>query len=206
MNISIIIPVYNVAPYIEDCLHSVMRQTYAGDMECFIVDDCGTDDSIAIAERMITEYNGSIRFEMLHHDHNRGLSAARNTGMERATGDYIYFLDSDDEITEDCLEKMMAVVMEHPEVELVQGSYEVNGVTYPRKSINPLTYTVSNQEVRECLYLRSQVTSSAWNKLVKRSFIINYHLLFKEGLLYEDFLWQFYSFKYLKNVLCPKSS
>ena len=54
MMVSIIIPVYNVAPYIEDCLQSVMRQTYQGDMECLLVDDCGTDDSIAIAERFIT--------------------------------------------------------------------------------------------------------------------------------------------------------
>lgn len=84
--VSIIIPVYNVAPYIEDCLRSVMRQTYAGPMECLIVDDCGTDESIHIAERLITEYNGPIHFDILHHNHNRGLSAARNTGIENAVG------------------------------------------------------------------------------------------------------------------------
>ena len=122
MTVSIIIPVYNVAPYIEDCLKSVMMQTYKGEMECIIVDDCGTDDSIAIAEQMIAAYQGAIQFRMLHHERNKGLSAARNTGTIAATGDYIYYLDSDDEITEDCIEKLMAVAMHDPGIEMVQGN------------------------------------------------------------------------------------
>ena len=60
LKVSIIIPVYNVAPYIGDCLQSVMRQTYAGSMECLLVDDCGEDDSMAIVERMIAEYNANL--------------------------------------------------------------------------------------------------------------------------------------------------
>ena len=64
MMVSIIIPVYNVAPYIEDCLRSVMRQTYQGDMECLLVDDCGTDDSISIAERLIREYNDNDNYNL----------------------------------------------------------------------------------------------------------------------------------------------
>ena len=90
MRLSIIIPVYNVEPYIEDCLRSVMRQTYQGAMECLIVDDCGTDDSMAIAERTIATYEGPIVFQVLHHERNRGLSAARNTGTLAAKGDYLY--------------------------------------------------------------------------------------------------------------------
>ena len=74
--ISIIIPVYNVEPYISDCLQSVMRQTYKGEIECILVDDCGTDKSVEIAEKRIAEYDGPIEFKVLHHDHNRGLSAA----------------------------------------------------------------------------------------------------------------------------------
>ena len=73
MTVSIIIPIYNVALYIEDCLKSVMRQTYQGEMECLLVDDCGTDDSMAIAERMVGEYEGPIRFKVIRHERNRGL-------------------------------------------------------------------------------------------------------------------------------------
>ena len=76
--ISIIIPIYNVEEYIEECLQSVMRQTYKGEIECILVDDCGKDNSIAIAEQLIADYTGSIAFRILHHEHNRGLSAARN--------------------------------------------------------------------------------------------------------------------------------
>ena len=127
LKVSIIIPVYNVAPYIGDCLQSVMRQTYAGSMECLLVDDCGEDDSMAIVERMIAEYNanlnanlnegGGIQFRILHHERNRGLSAARNTGTFAAVGEYLYYLDSDDEITDDCIEKLMQRVMENPDIE-----------------------------------------------------------------------------------------
>ena len=105
-SVSIIIPVYNVEPYVEDCIRSVIRQTYGGKMECIVVDDCGTDNSMDVVERVIGEYNGPIPFRILHHEHNRGLSAARNTGMDAATGDYLFFLDSDDELTDDCIEKL----------------------------------------------------------------------------------------------------
>lgn len=105
MNVSIIIPIYNVASYIEECLRSVMLQTYQGKMERLMVDDCGTDDSIAIAEKMIANYSGPIKFQIMHHEYNRGLSAARNIGTLQATGGYLYYLDSDDEITIDCIKK-----------------------------------------------------------------------------------------------------
>ena len=104
--ISIIVPVYNVALYVESCIRSVIRQTYDGPMECIVVDDCGTDNSMDIVEKLVAEYDGPISFKVLHHEHNRGLSAARNTGMDEAKGDYLFFLDSDDELTEDCIEKL----------------------------------------------------------------------------------------------------
>ena len=154
MKVSIIIPVYNVAPYIKDCLMSVMRQTYAGLVECIVVDDCGTDESIAVAERLIAEYKGPIRFEILHHDHRRGLSAARNTGMHKATGEYIFFIDSDDEITEDCLEKMMAVVEADPKAEVVIGrriKYADGKQTIFPQEIR-IDHARTNEEVRDCFY------------------------------------------------------
>ena len=154
MNVSIIIPVYNVAPYIEDCLRSVIGQTYRGVIECLIVDDRGTDDSIAIAERLIKDYSGPIRFEILHHEHNRGVAAARNTGALKAKGDYIFYLDSDDEITTDCIEKMMAVASQEPDIEMVQGNYirfcdgkQIHG---PREI--SIVHASPNEEVRNCFY------------------------------------------------------
>jgi len=67
LSISIIIPIYNVEPYVEACVRSVMRQTYDGTMECIVVDDCGTDNSMAVVESLISEYNGPITFKVLNH-------------------------------------------------------------------------------------------------------------------------------------------
>ena len=171
MKVSIIIPVYNVAPYIADCLRSVMRQTYTGTMECLIVDDCGTDDCIAIAERMIADYKGPIRFRILRHKQNRGMSAARNTGTEAAIGEYLYYLDSDDEITEDCIERLMGKVAEYPDVEMVQGNacrHLMGGgsVNLVKEVLVPSVE--SNEEARRCFYQFGQIYVNVWNKLLRR--------------------------------------
>ena len=102
--VSVIIPVYQVSDYVERCLLSVMNQTYQN-IECIIVDDCSTDDSVAKCDRLISTYKGPIKFQILHHERNRGLSAARNTGTDAATGEYIFYLDSDDEITDETFDK-----------------------------------------------------------------------------------------------------
>ena len=132
--VSIVIPVYNVEPYIEECLQSVMRQTYLGMMECILVDDCGTDNSMGIAEQLIEAYNGPIDFKVLHHEHNRGVSAARNTGIDAACGEYIFFLDSDDWISDDCIERLTQP-LEFEKYDFVVGHYERDGgdwlVSYP---------------------------------------------------------------------------
>ena len=101
MTISVVIPVYNVAPYVERCLSSVMRQSLPA-TECIIVDDASTDNSV---------YNT-----------NRGLSAARNTGTDAATSSHIYYLDSDDEMTPDCLQKLAAPISRDDTIEMVMGS------------------------------------------------------------------------------------
>ena len=201
MKLSIIIPVYHVAPYIEDCLRSVMRQTYQGAMECLIVDDCGTDDSMAIAERVIASYEGPIVFQIFHHERNRGLSAARNTGTLAAKGDYLYYLDSDDVITEDCIALLMGKAEEYPEAELVQGNsccHTLTGETVVFVKQYALAVASSNDEVRECYY--RQMNVAVWNKLIRRDFLIDHHLFNKEGIIYEDRLWTFYLLKYLNKA------
>ena len=178
-----------------------MRQTYQGAMECLIVDDCGTDDSMAIAERVIASYDGPIVFQILHHERNRGLSAARNTGTLAAKGDYLYYLDSDDEITEDCIALLMGKAEEYPEAELVQGNYfchTLTGETVVPIKQYALAVASSNDEVRKCYY--RQMSVNVWNKLIRRDFLIDHHLFNKEGILFEDELWIFYLLKYLNKA------
>ena len=214
VKVSIIIPVYQVAPYIGDCLRSVMRQTYTGSMECLLVDDCGGDDSMAIAEEMIRDYEENlpqrqkgrgIQFRIFHHEVNRGLSAARNTGTLEAVGEYLYYLDSDDEITDRCIEILMQRMMEDPDIEMVQGNVcrhlmNAKSVVDVKKVVLPLAS--NREEVRSCFYQYRQIYVSVWNKLLKRSVIIDNNVLCKEGLLFEDHLWIFYLMKYVKRAAC----
>ena len=203
-SISIIIPVYNVEPYVEDCIRSVMRQTYDGPMECIVVDDCGTDNSMAVVERVVAEYNGPITFKILHHTHNRGLSAARNTGIDTATGDYLFFLDSDDEISKECLSLMINQVFEHPDIEIVQGLVlsVPDKEYYHMERYQEIGYKEDNMWIRHEFYKwRNFFPCQAWNKLIKTNFIRNNDLIFWEGIIHEDEHWMFRVVQHLKKYI-----
>ena len=200
LGVSIVVPVYNVAPYIESCLKSVMGQTYAGDMECLLVDDCGSDGSMAIAERMIGAYTGPIRFQILHHEHNRGLSAARNTGTDAATGDYVLFLDSDDELTQDCIERLVRPVLEDVTIEMVDGNHST--VSNNKQVVSKRQERMINTQkaVRDFYFCKRGFYVNAWNKLVSKRFIEQHQICFKEGFLWEDALWTFFLLKHLRRI------
>ena len=194
MKVSIIIPIYNVEKYVERCLRSVMAQTY-GDIECLLVDDCTPDGSMAICERMLAEYVGPIDFKVLHHERNRGLSAARNTGTAAAMGKYIYYLDSDDEITPDCIALLVAEAEKHPGVEMVIGNRVGDelidlGEAYCFRGRN---YYEDNAWFLYQSYRRDgNIPVTAWNKLLNKDFLLANDLSFLEGILAEDQLWSFY--------------
>lgn len=202
MKVSIIIPIYNVSDYIERCLTSVMVQTYK-DIECILVDDCTPDDSIEKCQRMISEYQGNIEFIILHHKRNRGLSAARNTGTDAASGEFIYYLDSDDEITSDCISLMAKEIEGHPDVEIVMAAtksvpYSVNyDLPYYKKKI----YVDDNDWVRYNFYKPWPCLQvNAWNKLINIKFVKNNQLYFKEGIIHEDEMWMFMVAKKLNRL------
>ena len=100
MKISVIIPVYNVEKYIRRCLLSVKDQKCEDfNIECLIVDDCSPDGSMTIVRDLIEKNDDkSITFTIISHEKNKGLSEARNSGIKASTGDYLYFIDSDDDI------------------------------------------------------------------------------------------------------------
>ena len=192
MQVSIIIPVYNVETYIEKCLQSVADQTFNGEMECLIIDDCGQDNSVSIAEQFTNNYKGKIHFQILYHDHNRGLSAARNTGIDNAKGDWIYFLDSDDWIIPECIELMFECVKKHPNTDAVYaGTNVINGkhewADYENRYLPE--YTEDQWWINTTLLKRGVLGMTAWNKLFKRELIEKNHLRFLEGLKNEDEVW-----------------
>ena len=196
--ISIIIPVYKVEKYIERCLLSVMNQRCQSiSIECIIVDDCSPDGSMQIAKKLIENYSGPIQFEMVSHDKNLGLSAARNTGMSLAKGDYLLFIDSDDYITDDCIQKLTDVVQQNPEVEVVKGNHQgradINLARIPQGHL-------SNDQLLDLLY-KSIIPVMAWNTLIKKSLVEKWGLSFKVGLIQEDVLWTNLLFRHVNSFV-----
>lgn len=205
--VSIIIPVYNVAPYVEDCIRSVMNQTMTEGVECIIVDDCGQDNSMEIVERIVAGYKGYIDFRILHHDHNRGLSAARNTGIDSAKGEYIYYLDSDDKIVPDCIEKLVSSEKKHPDSQIVFAGAEASADNY--KWLDYTTkelpeYSDNQDWLQRSMLKRCDFGMTAWNKLISRKFICENGLRFVEGLVHEDEVWNFDLSKYIQSAAFVK--
>lgn len=200
MKISIIVPVYNVEQYIKECFDSIAAQTYKGEIECIFVDDCGQDDSVAVLEKLIAEYNGPIQFCIVHHEHNKGLSGARNMGIKKASGDYLYFLDSDDSITSDCIEKLTTLAEKYPGVEIVQGSAKSNSDWLMLKWNLTPEYSESFKWIRTTMLKRYVLPMTAWNKLVRRDFVLEHELYFAEGMIHEDEVWNFMLSKYVHRI------
>lgn len=200
--VSVIVPVYQVSDYVERCLVSVMKQTYPH-IECVLVDDATEDDSIEKCNSLIKHYQGPIQFKIIHHEQNRGLSVARNTGTNAATGDYLYYLDSDDEIMPGCIEKLVSYVLEDNRIELVQGRYLRKDDGKDELGKSDEVWIWNNEEARNQFLHWRTLNCAAWNKLLKKAFIIDNRLYFREGASNEDFLWTFYLIKYLNNAqLC----
>ena len=167
--VSIIIPTYNVEAYIRECLESVAAQTYEGNIECIIVDDCGTDNSIAVAEQFITEYKGCIDFRILHREKNGGLSAARNSGTDAATGDYIFYLDSDDLLFPNSIADLMAIAERYPHADIVQGKMvSTNGVEAQYKKQQSSEIITKKTELLKLLLIPGENSVSSWNRLYRR--------------------------------------
>lgn len=188
INISIIIPIYKVEKWIKRCLLSVCNQTYAN-IECIIVNDATPDKSMDIVESILKGYVGPIRFKIIAHEKNQGLSAARNSGIEVATGDYLFFLDSDDELySPDDMEILNVYIEKYGEADFFIGDYEPIG--FKTHLAFPHIDKFCGKDVFFS-YIQGAWPVVAWAKFVKRSFFIDKKLFFEKGLLHEDVLFSF---------------
>ena len=200
MDISVIVPIYNVENYILECLQSVAVQTKTKDVECILVDDCGTDNSVKVAEQFISAYEGDISFALLHHPENRGLSAARNTGIKNARGKYLFFLDSDDAIKSYCLDELFTLA-ETYQADMVQGAYESDLASMKRFEDSPLPEFSENKSFVKRTLLNYDVNPvMAQNRLVRRQLVVDNNLWFKEGIIHEDLYWSFFLAKVVERI------
>ena len=184
MLVSVIVPVYNVEPYLREALDSVVNQTYK-DLEIIIVDDGSTDGSADICE----EYADSDPRIKLIHQSNKGLSGARNTGLDNATGDFVAFVDSDDSISPSFVETLVSALISSDSsiaicrCSVIYASGSMNGVA--ASSVFP---TISNGIYERAdairLLIEEKMSFNACNKLFKRELFSG--VRFPEGHVYED--------------------
>lgn len=200
--ISIIIPVFKVEEYIEECIQSVLSQTLAEKelLECILVDDCGGDSSIDIARKIIAEYDGPIKFKIVRREKNGGLSAARNSGIKQARGKYVYFLDSDDILPEDAMESLWERAKQYPGVDIVTGEF----LPFPDTGYRAEFHGKNPPEFMEGVELQANyfelMPEIACNKLVRREWLETKDLYFMEGILHEDHHWYVRMYEYLGSL------
>lgn len=176
MKISIIIPVYNVEKYIIKCLKSVKRQSF-DDYECLIIDDGSKDNSIKLAEEYI---NGDARFK-IYHKENGGLSDARNYGIKLAKGEYLFFLDSDDYISDTLLQDTYEVAKKNDsDIVCFDMMYVYEDGRDSKVSSGGNFEVTSYQENKSLIF----INNSANNKLYKRTFLEDKRFI--KGMWYED--------------------
>ena len=180
MKISVIIPVYNVEEYLAQCLESVIYQSYK-DLEIIIVDDGSPDNSSAVYEKYAAL---DSRIKVIKQE-NGGLSAARNTGLDAATGDYVHFIDSDDYVSCDYYEKMLAAAI------ATDADIAAGGVV----SQNGQKYSISYQDsvVLSRLAEKFKVTNAlnvcvVWRYIYRREFLEKNGFRFEVGRIFEDIL------------------
>ena len=199
MLISIIVPIYNVEKYIERCLDSVYNQTY-NHIEVILVNDCTTDNSFIIAIETANKYIHKYKTYFVNHNSNMGLSEARNSGIEKSKGEYLYFVDSDDEIERDAISSLIDVLQQNPDLDLIKGLYRKilsNGVVADRYDSRGIIRCEGTDCCKEMIL--GSAGPMVWNSLIKKDIILQNQVYFAP-IFYEDILFSFHLSKYIKKM------
>ena len=176
--ISILIPVYNVKDFVIHCLESVASQTYAGPLECVIIDDGGNDGSVSLVEKFITNYNGHIDFRIIHHEYNRGLAAARNTAVAEAKGDFIFHLDSDDWLEPTAIEQLV-LKQQETDADIVSGQ-AIKHTQCGSSILKDPNYKTPKEMVYSMIEMT--IVHVIWRRLIRRSLYVDNNIKAVEGV------------------------
>lgn len=192
--ISVLIPVYNVEEYLEECVESVLKQSHQ-DFEIILVDDFSTDKSRTICENLKSKDN---RIRTIYHSKNKGVSASRNTCLRAAIGKYIAFVDSDDLIKPDYLKEMYDIAEKTNADVVATGGREyrqnekgewVEGIKIELAK-EQLSLT-ENLTERLSLMSAFKLSPTVWSKLIRRSVIEENEICHFEAIQFEDVLFHF---------------
>lgn len=197
--ISVIIPVYNVEQYLEECLESVINQTFK-DLEIICVNDGSTDNSLSILEKYAQK---DKRIKIINKD-NGGLSSARNAGLNAATAEFVSFLDSDDYLDITAYEKINPYLTNDMDL-LCFGLETFNDFSEEQKAIDENYYKINregNYQINNEIRMTTNV--SACNKIFRKSIIDKYKLYFLEGYHFEDYPFYWCYVFLIKNIYFVK--
>lgn len=186
-SVSIIIPAYNVDKYLEECVHSLLCQTYTN-YEIIIIDDGSMDNTYDIGKRLTIE-SKNIK---LFHQENQGVSIARNTGMQKAKGEFFVFVDADDIVAPQYIETLVACVK--------KSEMGIVGFTSEREKlvtkVNINTVDICGSDMMENILCGTNYDGYLWNKIFLRKIIQNNDLKFRKNIVvWEDLL---FVLQYLK--------
>lgn len=181
--LSFVIPAYNAENYIHRCLSSI-SPILSAQVEAIVVDDGSTDQTLSIVERMV-QTTPHLHYV---HQHNQGQSVARNEGLSRASGEYIWFLDADDHIDTTCLQPLFQALATRENDLVVIGRIDEQPTGNRQNqhlwdATYPSGVAFFNQAVRRGVY-RTQ----PWDKIVRRSFLLYHQILFEPNRMFEDML------------------
>jgi len=189
--VSVVIPAYNSALFIEDTLSCVVAQTLKG-FEVIVVDDGSTDGTADTAERFLAEHRGDFSFRVVRSGGNRGVSHARNTGIRLARGAYLFFLDSDDGIEPTCLQTLHAAAVKHGAEtvfcsfdEFVRRGEALEKIATHAMETNATDPMFTGQEVLFPYFRRRRIFHLG-SILTSRRLIMDNGLRFSEGVRYGE--------------------
>lgn len=194
--VSVIIPVYKVETFIERCVRSLMEQTM-NEVEYIFVDDASPDDSIHILHKVLADYLARrAHVKILTHGENKGLPAARNTGLAAASGEYVFHCDSDDFVEKDLLSTLYEAAC-HEKADIVWSDYYISYPSNERYLKQP-SYKTPEAALKGMLHGRMKY--NVWNKLVKRSLYTEHDITFPAGYAMGEDMTMMFLFSYAHKV------
>lgn len=185
MKISIIVPVYNISHYVQDCIDSILSQSFC-DYEILLIDDGSTDESSSLCDK-IAETDDRIQ---VYHKLNRGLSTARNYGVERASGEYLFFVDGDDFLPQGALQRIADCLQSKPDILLSKvsrynqrGDYSQDGFDLLDDYVNGCSGAQALENLMK--YVKKPLWQ-AWRNVIKTDLMRKFNFQFLSGLTSED--------------------
>lgn len=191
VKISVIIPVFNTAKYLRECLDSIVNQKFM-DMEIICVDDKSSDNSLDILNEYTTRYSNITVIEQTE---NKGASAARNAGISKATGKYIWFIDSDDYIVDGACEILYQFAEKtNADVVCMDNAFlnEEEGICRKETESQFISDVLSGLEMFRIQLERNTLKVEPWHNFVKRELLVKNSISFYEGIVCEDMLYYYY--------------